>query len=152
MFFTCGAGTDAELRRYGVASDLMPESDFSANGLIKAIKGFKGEKGFNGFKGFKGLKVLRLRSAKAGSAVADALRAVGALVDDFILYDNVAIAHADPLPPFDAVHFASASAVEAFVAAYGVSPLRGKDIFVMGEPTRAALPSRLRPHARRLAF
>ena len=146
MFFTCGAGTDAELRRYGVASDLMPESDFSANGLIKAIKGF------SGFEGFNGLKVLRLRSVKAGSAVADALRAVGAQVDDFILYDNVAIVHADPLPPFDAVHFASASAVEAFVAAYGVSSLRGKDVFVMGEPTRAALPPHLRRRARRLAF
>ena len=145
-FFTCGAGTDAELRRYGVASDLMPESDFSANGLIKVIKGFKGNKDL------KGLKVLRLRSAKAGPAVADALRTVGAQVDDFILYDNVAVAHADPLPPFDAVHFASASAVEAFVAAYGVSSLRGKDIFVMGEPTRAALPPRLRLHARRLVF
>ena len=146
MFFTCGAGTDAELRRYGVASDLMPESDFSANGLIKVIKGFKGNKDL------KGLKVLRLRSVKAGSAVADALRAVGAQVDDFILYDNVAIVHADPLPPFDAVHLASASAVEAFVAAYGTVSLRGKDVFVMGEPTRAALPPRLRLHARRLAF
>ena len=146
MFFTCGAGTDAELRRYGVSSDLMPASDFSANGLIKAIKSFKGNKDL------KGLKVLRLRSAKAGSAVADALRTVGAQVDDFILYDNVAVAHADPLPPFDAVHFASASAVEAFIAAYGVSPLRGKDIFVMGEPTRAALPPRLRPRAYRLTF
>jgi len=155
LFFTCGAGTDTELRRYGVASDLMPESDFSANGLIKAIKGFNGLNGFKGEKGqrdFNGLKVLRLRSAKAGSAVADALRAVGAQVDDFILYDNVAVVHADPLPPFDAVHFASASAVEAFIAAYGVSSLRGKDIFVMGEPTRAALPPRLRLHARRLAF
>ena len=164
MFFTCGAGTDAELRRYGVSSDLMPESDFSANGLIKAIKGFSGFKGFNGLSGFNclsglngfnglnGLKVLRLRSVKAGSAVADALRAVGAQVDDFILYDNVAIVHADPLPPFVAVHFASASAVEAFVAAYGVSSLRGKDVFVMGEPTRAALPPHLRRRARRLAF
>ena len=152
MFFTCGAGTDAELRRYGVASDLMPASDFSANGLIKAIKDFKVEKGLKDDRDLKGFKVLRLRSAKAGSAVADALRAVGAQVDDFILYDNVAVAHADPLPPFDAVHFASASAVEAFVAAYGVSSLRGKDIFVMGEPTRAALPPRLRLHARRLVF
>ena len=152
LFFTCGAGTDAELRRQGVASDLMPASDFSANGLIKAIKGFKVEKGLKDDRDLKGFKVLRLRSAKAGSAVADALRAVGAQVDDFILYDNVAVAHADPLPPFDAVHFASASAVEAFVAAYGVLSLRGKDIFVMGEPTRAALPPRLCLHARRLAF
>ena len=38
MFFTCGAGTDAELRRWGVASDVMPEKDFSAAGLIASIR------------------------------------------------------------------------------------------------------------------
>ena len=135
LFFTCGAGTDAELRRYGVSSDIMPESDFSANGLIKAIKGLDG---------LKGLKVLRLRSVKAGPAVADALKAAGALVDDVVLYDNLPVVHAEPLPPFDDVHFASASAVDAFVAAYGVAALRGKVIHVMGAPTRAALPPRLR--------
>ena len=155
-FFTCGAGTDAELRRWGVSSDLMPESDFSAKGLISAIKGSNGLKdlnGFNGLKGIKdsnglkGLKVLRLRSAKAGSAVADALKAVGAKVDDVVLYDNIAKAPRGPLPPFDDIHFASASAVEAFLAAYGVSALRGKGVYVMGEPTRAALPLRLRQRA-----
>jgi len=29
-FYTCGAGTDAELRRHGIASDVVPASDFSA--------------------------------------------------------------------------------------------------------------------------
>ena len=140
-FFTCGAGTDAELRRWGVSSDLMPESDFSAKGLISAINGLKGSNGL------KGVKVLRLRSAKAGSAVADALKAVGAKVDDVILYDNIAKAPRGPLPPFDDIHFASASAVEAFLAAYGVAALRGKGVYVMGEPTRAALPPRLRQRA-----
>ncbi len=143
-FFTCGAGTDAELRRWGVSSDLMPESDFSAKGLISAINGLNGS---NGLKGLKGVRVLRLRSAKAGSAVADALKTVGAKVDDVVLYDNIAKAPRGPLPPFDDVHFASASAVEAFLAAYGVAALRGKGVYVMGEPTRAALPPRLRRRA-----
>ena len=117
----------------------MPKSDFSANGLISAIKGLKE---------LKGLKVLRLRSAKAGSAVADALQEAGAQVDDVVLYDNVAKMPSRPLPPFDDVHFASASAVVAFLSAYGVQALRGKGVYVMGDPTRAALPPRLRKCAR----
>ena len=137
-FFTCGAGTDAELRRWGVVSDLMPESDFSARGLIAAIYGSKD---------LNGLKVLRLRSAKAGSEVGDALKAAGARVDDLVLYDNVTKVHDRPLPAFDDVHFASASAVEAFLSAYGVQAFRDKGVYVMGGPTRAALPPRLRERA-----
>jgi uroporphyrinogen III methyltransferase/synthase len=137
MFFTCGAGTDAELRRWGVASDVMPEKDFSAAGLIASIRKMD----------LTGKKVLRLRSAKAGGAVAVALRDAGAKVDDIVLYDNIPVRHADGLPPFDNVHFASASAVEAFLAAYGAAALRGKGIYVMGEPTRSALPPRMRARA-----
>ena len=131
-FYTCGAGTDAELRRYGVASDLMPAGDFSANGLIAEIRK----------RSLKGRRILRLRSAKAGAAVARALRKAGAVVDDVVLYDNVFCAPAAKLPPFDDVFFASASAVESFLAQYGVARLRGKGVYVMGQPTRAALPAR----------
>ena len=137
MFFTCGAGTDAELRRWGVSSDVMPEKDFSAAGLVAAIRKMD----------LSGAKILRLRSAKAGTAVADALRAAGATVVDHVLYDNKPVKHAKHLPPFDDIHFASASAVEAFLDSYGVATLRGKGIYVMGEPTRAALPPRLRSKA-----
>lgn len=132
-FYTCGAGTDAELRRYGVASDVVPASDFSAAGLIAEIAKLD----------LKGRRVLRLRSAKAGPAVAKALRKAGAKVDDVVLYDNVPCAPSAVLPPFDDVFFASASAVESFAAQYGLAKLRGKGLFVMGQPTRAALPERL---------
>ncbi len=129
QFFTCGAGTDAALRTYGVASDLMPERDFSAEGLIACI----------GQCDLRGRRVLRLRSAKAGKAVAKALVSAGAKVDDVVLYDNRFTAPGDVLPPFDDVFFASASAVESFVAQYGVSRLRGKGVLVMGKPTQAAV-------------
>ena len=136
-FYTCGAGTDAELRRHGIASDVVPASDFSAAGLIAEIKKLD----------LHGKRVLRLRSAKAGADVARALRRAGAKVDDVVLYDNEFCAPADKLPPFDDVFFASASAVESFLAQYGAAKLRGKGIYVMGAPTRAAIPPAMRPRA-----
>ena len=137
-FYTCGAGTDAELRKYGVSSDVVPASDFSANGLIAEIRKMD----------LKGKRVLRLRSAKAGPAVAQALRKAGAKVDDEVLYDNEFCLPAEHLPPFDDVFFASASAVESFLSQYGAAKLRGKGILVMGQPTRAALPKALAAKAR----
>lgn len=133
LFFTCGAGTDGELRRYGVSSDVMPARDFSAVGLIGEI----------GKLDLAGRRVLRLRSALATSAVADALREAGAEVDDVVLYDNVPAAPPS-LPPFDDVFFASASAVRSFVSSFGADALDGKGVYVMGGPTRAALPAGVR--------
>jgi uroporphyrinogen-III synthase len=139
-FWTCGAGTDAELRKYGVSSDIMPESDFSADGLVERLK--------RECDRFKGKKVLRLRSAKAPRTVAAAIRRMGALVDDVVLYDNKPVSRDGiPLPDFDAVFFASTSGVESFIGRYGVKRLSGRDIFVIGEPTRNALPPRLRVKA-----
>ena len=132
-FYTCGAGTDEVLRRHGVASDVMPPSDFSAAGLIAEIAKLD----------LSGKRVLRLRSAKAGGAVARALRKAGARVDDVVLYENLVRAPEEAIPPFDDVFFASASAVEAFIGNYGVRKLRGKGVFVMGGPTRSALPKSL---------
>ena len=65
-----------------------------------------------------------------------------------VLYDNVFCAPDAKLPPFDGVFFASASAVESFLAQYGASKLRGKELYVMGQPTRSALPARLAAKAR----
>ena len=138
--FTCGSGTDAVLREHGVSSDLMPPSDFSAAGLVREIAKLD----------LTGWRVLRLRSAKAGGEVARALRKAGAKVDDVVLYDNVPVLHPGPLPPHDAVFFASASAVEVFLAQNGAKALAGKGIYVIGEPTRSALPPRLQSLARLL--
>ena len=137
-FYTCGAGTDAELRRHGVSSDVLPAKDFSAAGLVAEIKKLD----------LRGKRVLRLRSAKAGADVARALRRAGAEVDDVVLYANRACAPEGALPPFDDVFFASASAVESFVARYGAGALRGKGVLVMGGPTRAALPKSFSAKAR----
>ena len=140
-FWTCGAGTDAELRRYGVSSDLMPETDFSADGLVARLK----REGVR----IEGKKVLRLRSAKAPRTVAAAIRRMGAQVDDVVLYDNAPVLReGEPLPEFDAVFFASTSGVEAFVGLYGAKALSGREIFAIGEPTRNALPPRLRTKVR----
>ena len=145
QLWTCGAGTDAELRRYGVASDIMPECDFSSKGLIARMKRERS--------GLKGLRVLRLRSAKAGRTVAAALRRFGASVEDIVLYDNKPVAREErPLPPCDAVFFASASAVEAFLDQYGAKSLARPEIYVIGEPTRHALPPRFRPRAMLIHF
>ena len=45
------------------------------------------------------------------------------------------------------VFFASSSAVEYFVAQYGAKTLTGMEIYVIGEPTRNALPPRFRKRA-----
>ena len=137
-FYTCGAGTEAELRRHGIASDVVPAKDFSAEGLVAEIKNLD----------LHGKRVLRLRSAKAGADVARALRRAGAKVDDVVLYANEACAPEGALPPFDDVFFASASAVESFLARYGAGALRGKGVFVMGGPTRVALPKSFSAKAR----
>ena len=139
--WTCGAGTDEELRRYGVSSDIMPESDFSADGLVSRLEQEKSR--------LNGMRVLRLRSAKAPKSVAAAIRRMGAAVDDVVLYDNTPVSRdCVSLPEFDAVFFASSSAVCAFVGQYGAKAMSGKEIFVIGEPTRNALPPRLRSKAR----
>ena len=139
--WTCGAGTDAELRKYGLVSDIMPPADFSANGLIARLKQESGR--------LKGKKVLRLRSAKASRIVAAAIRRMGAKVDDVVLYGNEPVVrNGMPIPECDAVFFASSSAVECFVAQYGAKALTRMEIYVIGEPTRNALPPRLRKRAK----
>ena len=139
--WTCGAGTDFELRKYGLSSDIMPPGDFSANGLIAQLK-LEGSR-------LKGKRVLRLRSAKASRIVASSIRRMGAKVDDVVLYGNEPVVRDGvPLPECDAVFFASSSAVECFVAQYGSKTLSGMEIYVIGEPTRNALPPRLRKRAK----
>lgn len=138
--WTCGAGTDAELRKYGLSSDVMPSENFSADGLVARLKMEGGR--------LKGMKVLRLRSAKAPRTVAAAIQRMGAKVDDVVLYGNEPVVREEmSLPECEAVFFASSSAVEYFVRQYGVKALSGLEIYVIGEPTRASLPPRFRKRA-----
>ena len=140
-FWTCGAGTDAELRKYGISSDIMPEKDFSADGLVEQLKREKYR--------IAEMRVLRLRSAKAPRTVAAVIRRMGAVIDDVVLYDNAPVYRESvPLPECDAIFFASTSGVEAFIEQYGARVLFGKEIFAIGEPTRNALPRRCQTKTR----
>ena len=125
---SCGGGTSAELVNLGLKADIEPPSDFGAEGLLAVL----------GKSVTAQTRVLRLRSDKAGPALAEALRESGATVEDCILYRNEPIEH-EHRPEFDAVFFASASAVEAFDHLWGVEPLTGKTVVAIGKPTLAAL-------------
>ena len=75
------------------------------------------------------------------------------MVDDVVLYDNLPVRRDGmPLPPCDAVFFASASAVESYVGQYGADSLSRKEVHVIGAPTRRALPPRLREQAQMVPF
>jgi uroporphyrinogen-III synthase len=104
--------------------------DYSADGLAALLKDID----------FSGQNVLRLRSEKAGPLLADVLRQKGATVDDVQLYVNEPIRYPS-LPACDAVFFASASAVEAFMAQTACAWLSDKVVVVIGKPTATALAS-----------
>ncbi|NQT92299.1 MAG: uroporphyrinogen-III synthase, partial [Lentisphaerae bacterium] len=125
---SCGGGTSAELVSLGLKADIEPPSRFGAAGLLDTMRQAV----------TKGTRVLRLRSDKAGPSLADALRESGATVEDCVLYRNEPVEYED-LPEFDAVFFASASAVEAFDGLWGAESLAGKTVLAIGKPTLAAL-------------
>ena len=124
----CGPGSVAAFKGYGFSPDLTPPMDYSAEGLAALLRA----------RDFTGQRVLRLRSEKAGPLLADVLRQKGATVDDVRLYVNAPVTY-EKLPAFDAVFFASASAVEAFLSQAPRGALDGKTVVTIGKPTSAAL-------------
>jgi len=124
----CGGGTARELESLHLHADAQPEAGFSGAAVVEAARLVIGE----------GSRVLRLRSQRAGPDLAGALRQLGAEVDDCVLYENKTVAY-DSKPRFDAVFFASASAVEAYASAWGGESLEGKTVIAIGQPTLAAL-------------
>ena len=161
----CGPGTAGELAGAGLIPDVVPAQDFGAAGLLCELRKsgiqpgasqteppagvLHGRAGTDTAGHGRGpsappaapaapLTILRLRSDKAGDSLAAALREQGAAVTDCVLYANEPVSYA-ALPAFDAVFFASASAVEVFAAQWGAAALDGRIIVVIGQPTAAAL-------------
>jgi uroporphyrinogen III methyltransferase/synthase len=122
-----GSGSARALAGIGLACDLYPETDASADGLLAVAAPV-----------VRGKRVLRLRSEMAGTALADGLRKHRAEVEDVVLYVNRPVPYPD-CPVFDTVFFASASAVDAFLSQWGRERLAGKTILTMGRPTATAL-------------
>ncbi len=127
-FLVCGSGTARALNDYGLHVDAMPEKGFSAAALLEIARQTI----------TPGERVLRLRSAKAGTDVAEGLQEIGAEVEDCIIYTNEQIKY-DSLPCFDAIFFASASAVEAYLDQWGTKFLANITILTIGKPTVKAL-------------
>lgn len=124
----CGPGTSRELRKYRLLPKAEPAAEFGAKGLERIARHIVKP----------GVRVLRLRSDRAGGDLAAALSGMGAAVDDCVLYRNERLSH-DACPAFDAAFFASASAVEAFGALWGMEALKGKTLAAIGKPTAEAL-------------
>ena len=124
----CGSGSARALKEHGLIADAMPQKGYSAEALLETagecIKSTD--------------RILRLRSAKAGIAVTRELRSMGAEVEDCIIYTNNPLKY-DALPEFDAIFFASASAVVVYLEQWGEAPLQNKTILTIGRPTAKAL-------------
>ena len=128
---SCGGGTSAALAVLGFKADIEPDETFGAESLLKAAQAHITPQ----------TRILRLRSDKAGPHLADALRSTGATVDDCVLYHNQPVPY-NTRPEFDAVFFASASAVEAFDTLWSMDALAGSTVLAIGKPTLAALTQR----------
>jgi uroporphyrinogen III methyltransferase/synthase len=123
-----GPGTAEAFKAQGVTPDAIPDRNFGAEGVLElAQQAFPA-----------GASLLRLRSHRAGPGLADALGQRGFRVTDGVSYFTEPI-RPDRIPAFDAVFFASASAVEAYLAVQPPNALAEKTVMAMGQPTWAAL-------------
>ena len=124
-----GPGTAAAVaQELGIVADLQPSGDFGAAGIQASVAELLAD----------GRPVLRIRSDKAGPDLTADLKKLGLKVHDLVVYKNERIAYA-ARPEFDAVFFASASAVEAYVELWGADSLAGRTILAIGTPTEHAL-------------
>jgi len=123
-----GPGTAEALKSYGIMADMIPGHNFGAEGLVEIVKRAVPA----------GATILRLRSQLAGPCLAETLTAAGYHVTDCVLYANKPL-RPERIPAFDAVFFASASAVEVFVALAPVDALAGKMVVALGKPTLTVL-------------
>lgn len=131
---SCGPAVSRVLNDCGLAADAAPEDEFSANAMLEvATQHIE-----------PGSRVLRLRSDQASRTVEEELTAAGAVVVDCVLYHNSEI-EPDSLPAFDAVFFASASAVRSFLRQWGAAALADATVLAIGEPTACALDEAGRP-------
>lgn len=123
-----GPGTAEAFRAWGIVPDAIPRRNFGIEGLCETVTREVPA----------GASILRLRSDAAGDGLAREWIRRGFTVRDAVLYRN----EPGPLmaaPDFDAVIFASASAVAAFMDRLPAGALAGKPVVALGRPTREAL-------------
>lgn len=79
-----GTKTAAEIKKYGIKVDLIPE-EFRAEGLIRLVQEFKGSK----VQGLKGIKFLLPRAEKAREIFSEKVRGLGGQIDVPVAYRAV---------------------------------------------------------------
>jgi uroporphyrinogen III methyltransferase/synthase len=123
----CGEGTAAALALFRVRPDAMPAGEFSSDGVLRTARESLPTSA----------RICRLRSDRAGPRLSEQFRQTFRAVDDVVVCRNRPVS-CEP-PDFDAVFFASASAVDSFVTQFGTGALADKDAFVIGARDAAAL-------------
>ncbi|MEM4248397.1 MAG: uroporphyrinogen-III synthase, partial [Candidatus Nanoarchaeia archaeon] len=119
-----GSETTKEILKYGINPDLQAESDFGSDGLLKKASLVLSP----------GDTVLRICSDKSLKDLSEGLRNRNFKVDEIILYKTIPLKY-NNLPEFDAIFFASPSAVEAFKNNFGNDILIEKDVISLGNIT-----------------
>lgn len=122
-----GQGTAAVFNAAGLNPDFMPSGNFGSAAILELASKLP-----------KATRILRLRSDLAGTGLAESLRAMQLNVEDCPIYTNHLLKPAQK-PAFDAVFFASASAVKAYCEWQEPQTLSGKLVVAIGSPTQAAL-------------
>lgn len=117
---SCGPGTSAALLRFGIRPDAQPMGAYSTEGVLnEAARMIERE-----------ARILRVRSDRAGGGLTEMLHSIGHKADDLVICRNEA--RSVVLPEFDAVLFASASAVDSFLDQFDASVLQDKLVGIMG--------------------
>ena len=124
----CGPGSARALKRYKMKCDLMPESDFSTEGILEAAKKALPETA----------RILRLRSDAAGMTMATELGKLFATVDDFVICHNTPITY-ETAPNCDAIFIASPSACTSLLNQFGHDFMSSKELVAIGTKTEARL-------------
>jgi uroporphyrinogen III methyltransferase/synthase len=126
-----GEGTAKALREYYLKAAIVPDKNFSAEGLLQCTaKVFK-----------KGQRILRLRSDRAGDSLSRELVKSGLFVTDRVICINEPV-HSGPVPDFDTIFFASSSAVASLLDRNDPIEISGKTVLAIGSPTSQALVKR----------
>lgn len=123
-----GPATADAFKSYGIIPDLIPSRAFGADAVLEAAKNSV----------LAGASLLRLRSNLAGPDLTQALTHAGFRVKDCVLYNNEPL-RPQCIPDYDAIFFASSSAVASFMALRPSQSLMNKLVVVIGRSTLAAL-------------
>ena len=125
-FATVGPSTTQALNNKGYESSLVPEDNFSAEGLIEEFKKIP-----------ESLNVLYPTSILADKTIETGLNALGHNVHRINSYKPIEI-KLDEMPEFTDIAFFSGSGVELFHKKFGESSLTNKKAVAIGKSTAAA--------------